>query len=96
MTCSTLATCRRAQKTSGVPDATAALALAFQVGLIGIMVAEFFLTAQYIKEVWVFISLTPNLYTIALHAAAKSKKPVPAAGAESAKPVILMPRLRTG
>jgi O-antigen ligase len=92
----TLATCRKAQKTSGVPDATAALALAFQVGLIGIMVAEFFLTAQYIKEVWVFISLTPNLYTIALHAAAKSKKTVPAAGTESAKPVILMPRLRTG
>ena len=60
------------------------------------MVAEIFLTAQYIKEVWVFISLTPNLYTIALHAAAKSKKTVPAAGTESAKPVILMPRLRTG
>ncbi len=92
----TLATCRKAQKTPGVPDATAALALAFQVGLIGIMVAEIFLTAQYIKEVWVFISLTPNLYTIALHAAAKSKKTVPAAGTESAKPVILMPRLRTG
>ena len=29
------------------------------------MVAEVFLTAQYIKEVWVFISLTPNLYAIA-------------------------------
>ena len=92
----TLVTCRRAQKTPGVSDETAALALAFQVGLIGIMVAEFFLTAQYIKEVWVFISLTPNLYTIAMYAAAKSKKTVPAAGTESAKPVILMPRLRTG
>ncbi len=92
----TLASCRKAEKTPGVPDATAALALAFQVGLIGIMVAEFFLTAQYIKEVWVFISLTPNLYTIAMYAAAKSKKTVPAAGTESAKPVILMPRLRTG
>ena len=43
------------------------------------MVAEFFLTAQYIKEVWVFISLTPNLYAISLHAAAMSKKTVPAA-----------------
>jgi O-antigen ligase len=92
----TLATCRGAQKTPGVPDRTAALALAFQVGLIGIMVAEVFLTAQYIKEVWVFISLAPNLYTIAMHAAATSKKTVPAAGTEGAKPVILMPRLRTG
>ena len=60
----TLATCRSAQKTPGVPDDFAALALAFQIGLIGIMVAEIFLTAQYIKEVWVFISLTPNLYAI--------------------------------
>jgi len=92
----TLATCRGAQKTPGVPDRTAGLALAFQVGLIGIMVAEVFLTAQYIKEVWVFISLAPNLYTIAMHAAATSKKTVPAAGSEGAKPVILMPRLRTG
>lgn len=92
----TLTACRRAQKTPGVPDRTAALALAFQVGLIGIMVAEFFLTAQYIKEVWVFISLTPNLYAIALHAAAMSKKTASATGSESAKPVILMPRLRTG
>jgi len=92
----TLSTCRRAQKTAGVPDSTAALALAFQVGLIGIMVAEFFLTAQYIKEVWVFISLAPNLYTIALHAAAMSKKTVPVKGTAAAKPVILMPRLRTG
>ena len=47
------------------------------------MVAEIFLTAQYIKEVWVFISLTPNLYAISLHAAAMSKKTVPAAARPS-------------
>ncbi len=32
--------------------------------------AEFFLTAQYIKEVWVLISLAPNLYAISLQLAA--------------------------
>ena len=93
----TLATCRNAQKAPGVPDDFAALALAFQMGLIGIMVAEIFLTAQYLKEVWVFISLTPNLYVISLHAAAINKKPVPAAAAAvPAKPIVLRPRLRTG
>ena len=44
------------------------------------MVAEFFLTAQYVKEVWVFISLTPNLYAICLHAAAMSRKTASATG----------------
>jgi O-antigen ligase len=93
----TLATCRNAQKAPGVPDDFAALALAFQMGLIGIMVAEIFLTAQYLKEVWVFISLTPNLYVISLHAAAITKKTVPAAAAAvPAKPIVLRPRLRTG
>src|ERR1019366_7650153 len=66
----TLATCRSAQKVPGVPEDMAGLALAFQIGLIGIMVAEIFLTAQYIKEVWVFISLTASLYAISVHAAA--------------------------
>jgi O-antigen ligase len=92
----TLATCRSAQKLPGVPDDLAALALSFQIGLIGIMVAEVFLTAQYIKEVWVFISLTPNLYAISLYATAMKKKTVPAAAPEPAKPIVLRPRLRTG
>jgi O-antigen ligase len=93
----TLATCRSAQKTPGAPEDISALALAFQIGLIGIMVAEIFLTAQYIKEIWVFISLTPNLYAISLHVAAMNKKTVPAAAAAvPAKPIVLRPRLRTG
>ena len=70
----TLATCRSAQKLPGVPEGISALALSFQIGLIGIMVAEIFLTAQYIKEVWVFISLAPNLYAISLQLAVKSGK----------------------
>ena len=79
-----------------MPEDIAALALAFQIGLIGIMVAEVFLSAQYIKEIWVFISLTPNLYVICLHAAAMSRKTAAAAGTEPAKPIVLRPRLRTG
>jgi O-antigen ligase len=91
----TLATCRSAQKVQGVPDDMAGLALAFQIGLIGIMVAEVFLTAQYIKEVWVFISLTPNLYAISVHAAAMSRKTA-SAPTGPATPVAPRPRLRTG
>ncbi len=92
----TLATCRSAQYAPGVPEDIAALALAFQIGLIGIMVAEVFLSAQYIKEIWVFISLTPSLYAISLHAAAMSGKTAAAAETEPAKPIVLRPRLRTG
>jgi O-antigen ligase len=91
----TLSTCRRAQKALGVPADMAALALAFQVGLIGIMVSEVFLSAQYIKEIWVFISLTPNLYAISLHLAGLTKA-VPSAQREPTKPIVLRPRLRTG
>ena len=92
----TLLTSRRAQKAEGVPEDMAALALLFQIGLIGIVVAEVFLTAQYVKEVWIFISLAPNLYTIALHVAAKSKKPVPVpTQTVPARPRVLRPRLRT-
>ena len=92
----TLSTCRRARTLPGVPDGLSAVALAFQIGLIGIMVAEMFLTAEYIKEIWVFISLTPSLYAISLQAAAMSKKTVPELRTERAKPVVLVPRLRTG
>jgi O-antigen ligase len=92
----TLATCRSAQYAPGVPEDIAALALAFQIGLIGIMVAEVFLSAQYIKEIWVFISLTPSLYVISLHAAAMRGKTAAAAETEPAKPIVLRPRLRTG
>ncbi len=91
----TLSTCRRVQKAPGMPDDMAALALSFQIGLIGIMVAQFFLTAQYIKEVWIFISLAPNLYAISLHAAAASGKTV-SAQSEPARPIVLSRRLRTG
>jgi len=91
----TLATCRSAQKAPGVPEDISALALSFQIGLIGIMVAEFFLSAQYIKEVWVFISLMPNLYAISLYAAAMSRKTA-SAQTGPATPIALRPRLRTG
>jgi O-antigen ligase len=91
----TLVTCRSAQKLPGVPEDSAALALSLEIGLIGIMVAEFFLTAQYIKGVWVFISLAPNLYAIVLGNAPASGKIVSAVPAP-AKPIVVSPRLRTG
>jgi len=91
----TIAACRSAQRLPGVPANFAALALAFQIALIGTMVAEFFLTAQYIKGVWVFISLAPNVYAICLQAAAVSGEAVPAQP-ERARPIVLTPRLRTG
>jgi O-antigen ligase len=89
----TLTTCRRSEKLPGIPEDLSALALSFQIGLIGIMVAEFFLTAQYIKEVWVLISLAPSLYAISLQAAAARAKTV-SARAERATPIVLRPRLR--
>jgi len=79
----TLVTCRAAQKVPGVPEDIAALALSFQIALIGIAVAEFFLTAQYIKEVWVLISLAPSLYTISLQLGAAKKKTVSAGSAQT-------------
>ena len=88
----TLSTCRRAEELPGLPEELSMLALSFQIGLIGIMVAEFFLTAQYIKEVWVLISLAPNLYAISLQVAGKTV----AAKAERATAVVMRPRLRTG
>src|SRR5208282_4422080 len=91
----TLSICRSSRKLPGVREDIATLALLFQIGLIGIMVAEFFLTAQYVKEVWVFISLAPNLYAISLHTAAPSGKTV-SAQHEPARPIVLKPRLRTG
>jgi O-antigen ligase len=89
----TLSVCRRSEKVPGIPEDLSALALSFQIGLIGIMVAEFFLTAQYIKEVWVLISLAPNLYAISLQAAAARAK-TESAQAERATPIVLRPRLR--
>jgi O-antigen ligase len=73
----TLVTCRRAEKLPGVRDDLAALAFSFRIGLIGFAVAAFFLTAEMVKEPWVIISLTPNLYAIAAYAVASSKKTVP-------------------
>jgi len=90
----TLVICQRARKAPGVPVDIESLALSFQIGLVGIMVAEFFLTAQYVKEVWVLISLAPNLYAIALHAAAMSRKNQ--SRSEPPTPIVLRPRLRTG
>ncbi len=91
----TLSTCRSSRKLPGLPEDIAALAVSFQVGLIGIMVAEFFLTAQYTKEVWIFVSLAPNLYAISQHIAAVSEKTV-SAQPGPATPIVLQPRLRTG
>ena len=72
----TLVTCRRTEKLPGVPDDLAALAFSFRIGLIGFAVAAFFLTAEMVKEPWVIISLTPNLYAIAAYVVAGSKKTV--------------------
>ncbi len=88
----TLATCRASQKLPGVPEDISALALSFQIGLIGIMVAEFFLTAQYIKEVWVLVSLAPNLYAISVQAADKKM----AASAAARTAIVVAPRRVAG
>jgi O-antigen ligase len=93
----TLATCRRARRGEAVPEDIAMLALSFQIGLIGSAVAQFFLTAEYIKEIWVFISLAPNLYQISLHAAAGVMKKAPISPAASAQPTIVVtPRRLAG
>jgi O-antigen ligase len=91
----TLSSCRISQKLPGVPEDISALALSFQIGLAGIMMAQFFLSAQYVKEVWIFISLAPNLYTISFQAAAMRRKSVSAVQIEPVKPIVLRPRLRT-
>jgi O-antigen ligase len=92
----TLATCRTSQKLPGVPEDIAALALSFQIGLIGIMVAQLFLSAQYIKEVWIFISLAPNLYAISLHTVAGLSGKTASTQPAAAAPIVLRPRLRAG
>jgi O-antigen ligase len=93
----TLSTCRSAQKLPGLSEDISAIALSFQIALIGIMVSELFLTAQYIKEVWVMVSLAPNLYAISVSCAlaATNAKTAPAKPGQ-ATPVVLRPRLRTG
>jgi O-antigen ligase len=90
----TLSVCRRSQKLPGVPAEIAALALSFQIGIIGIMVADFFLTAQYVKEVWVLISLAPNLYAISIHTVAGLSAKTVSAEPGLATPIVLKPRLR--
>jgi hypothetical protein len=90
----TLTTCRSAQKMPGVSEDVAALALALQIGLIGIMVAEFFLTAQYIKEIWVFISLAPNLYAISSQAAEPISESASSRKTAPVEAIVLKPRLR--
>lgn len=92
----TLATCRASRKLPGVPAEIAALAVSFELGLIGTMVAQIFISAEYIKEVWVFISLAPNLYAISLQLAQEvSAKAVPAEP-RPATPVVLKPLRRAG
>ena len=78
----TLATCWKTEKLAGVPEDLSALAFSFRIGLIGFAVAAFFLTAEFVKEPWVIISLTPNLFAIGAAAAAAGRKrlaPVPIA-----------------
>lgn len=91
----TVATCRAGGKLPGVPDDIAALGLSFQLGMVGTMVAQFFLTAEYIKEVWIFISLAPSLYAISLHLAMKNVKAA-AATPRPATPIVLKPLRRAG
>jgi O-antigen ligase len=91
----TLVTCRRAEKLSGVSDDLTALAYSFRIGLIGFAVAAFFLTAEMVKEPWVIISLTPNLYTIAAYAAAAGKKTV-SAPAVARTTMVPTPQRRAG
>ena len=91
----TLAACRTTQKLPGVPKDLAVLARSFQIGVIGIMVAQIFLTADYVKEVSVLIALAPNLYAISLQTAAVSVKTT-SSQPEPAKPRVLRPRLRNG
>jgi O-antigen ligase len=90
----TLANCRACRKLPGVPAETAALAWSFEVGLIGTMVAQLFISAEYIKEVWVFISLAPNLYAISLHLAREASAKAVPAQPRPVTPIVVKPRLR--
>ena len=90
----TLTTCRGAQKIPGLPEDISILALTFQIGLIGVAVAEFFLTAQYIKEVWVLVSLAPNLYAISHYLASTSRDKAVAAPPRPATAIVMKPRMR--
>ena len=91
-----LVTCRSAEKLPGVPENLGALAFAFRVGLIGFSVAAFFLTAEFVKEPWVIISLTPNLYAMAAWAASADKKKTAAAPAASRPAIVVMRQRAAG
>jgi O-antigen ligase len=93
----TISTCRSARNLPRVPEDISVLALSFQIAIIGIMVSELFLTAQYIKEVWVLVSLAPSLYAISLTSALAEASPKPSsAKPRQATPIALKTRLRAG
>jgi O-antigen ligase len=91
----TLFTCREVEKRPDVPEKFAALGAAMRIGLSGFMVAAVFLSAQFVKEPWVAISLAPPLYMIAAYVAAKEKKTAPAPSSQAA-PMVLRPGYRVG
>jgi O-antigen ligase len=76
---------RQIEKSPGMPDHMTALAQAMRIGLIGFLVTAIFLSAQYVKEPWIFLALTPNVYAIAMQAALARTQtaPVPAAASPS-------------
>lgn len=90
----TLSMCRRTQRSPGMPQDLSALAFSFRIGLIGVMVAEFFLTAQYIKEVWVLVSLAPSLQAVSLNLVRSVVSKTSSSASRSQPPMVLNPRLR--
>jgi O-antigen ligase len=87
-----LFTYRALETSPEVPEALAALATAMRIGLIGFLVAAVFLSAEYVKEPWIVLALTPNLYAIAHQAAVAKAKPATAPAA-AARRLLVTPGL---
>jgi O-antigen ligase len=78
-------TFRQIERFPSMPDYLTSLAQAMRIGLIGFLVAAIFLSAQYVKEPWILLALTPNVYVIAMQAALARTQtaPVPAPASPS-------------
>ncbi|HUO04944.1 MAG TPA: O-antigen ligase family protein [Candidatus Binataceae bacterium] len=70
----TLSTCREVEKSPGASRDLASLAYFMRIGIIGYMVAAIFLSAQFVKEPWVFIALAPNMHILAFYKTSGRKR----------------------
>jgi O-antigen ligase len=67
------------------------LALSMRIGMYAYFAAAFFISAQFQKEMWVFVFIAPNLHEIAAAETARWKEVKPAAVTE--KPIVLNDRI---